>query len=74
MNTEGRLKGRTDQYALHRLSGPKKGSSLWVGLASFRLVADIKPVPSDLTLGVMRPSIRSEGGGGGGFDGESTHA
>lgn len=62
MNTEGHLKGRTNQYALHRLSGPMKGA-LWVGLASFRLVADIKPLPSDLTLGVMRPSIRARGEG-----------
>lgn len=42
VNTEGQLKGRTNQYALHRLSGPIK-EALWAGLASCRLVANIKP-------------------------------
>ena len=62
MNTEGHLKGRTNRYALRWLSGPMKGA-LWAGLASFLLVANIKPLPGDLTLDVMRPSIpaRREG-------------
>ena len=42
MNTEGHLKGRTNQYALHLLSGPIK-EALWAGLASCRLVANIEP-------------------------------
>lgn len=33
--------------------------ALWAGLASFRLVADIKPLLSDLTLDEMRPSIQA---------------
>lgn len=62
MNTEGHLKGRTNRYALCWLSGPMKGA-LWAGLAFFLLVANIKPLPGDLTLDVMRPSIpaRREG-------------
>lgn len=62
VDSEGHHKGRANQYALHRLSGHMKGA-LWAGLASFRMVGNIKPLQSDLTLGVMRPSIpaRREG-------------
>lgn len=54
MNTEGHLKGGTNQYAVIQTH---EGSTLsWI--ASFRLVANIKPQSSDLTLDVMRPLIQ----------------
>lgn len=59
MNTEGHLKGGSNQYAVIQ---SYEGSTLsWV--ASFRLVANIKTQSNALTLNVMRQLIQLKGEG-----------
>lgn len=67
MNTEGHLKGRTNQYALHWLSGPMKGSALgWISqLPSGCRHQTSAERPNPLCDEAVDSSM-----GGGSFDGE----